>query len=313
MEKGLIFDFHRGTVHDGPGMRTTVFFKGCPLQCEWCHNPESIKPNEELQYDKNKCIWCLVCIDTCKKEALESTESGIKINRSKCNRCFLCVKKCPSKALNKVGSYWDTEELVNEALKDQMFFKDFSGGITVSGGEPILQHAFLYDFLVALKEKNIDIALDTSGFGRREIFEKIYPLVDTFLYDIKFIDEKEHIKFTGVSNKTIISNLKYIANNIRKDRCKKIWIRTPLIPSATATHKNIDEIGTFIEKELLDVIDRWELCAFNNVCKEKYIKMNKKWKYEQTTLLTEKEVSSLKSIAEKYARDLVIVSGLTKQ
>lgn len=313
MDRGLVFDFHRGTTHDGPGMRTTVFFKGCTLHCEWCHNPESINPERELQWDVKKCIGCGMCVDNCHQKAISNQNGRITVNSDLCRKCYQCADNCPAKALKTVGTYWTVETLVKEACKDKMFFGDFGGGITVSGGEPVLQHDFLQKFLEQLKKEEVNIAVDTSGFGKWEIYEKIYPYVDVFLYDIKFMDPQLHEKYTGVNNKLILDNLKMLADRVRKDESKKIWIRTPLIPEATATEKNVGEIGAFIKKELIDVIERWELCAFNNVCKEKYRKLNRKWKYEKTELMDEKTVGKLKEIAESYAGDLVTVSGLTKK
>ena len=169
------------------------------------------------------------------------------------------------------------------------------------------------EFLEALKRQGVDTALDTSGFGKKEIYEKIYPYVDTFLYDIKFMDEKLHREYTGVSNKVILDNLKFIAGKIRSRRDTRLWIRTPLIPGATATKENIEEIGRFVRKELADVIERWELCAFNHVCKEKYAKIGKEWDYDKTELMEEKEVQKLAEAAGKYADGYLAVSGLTKK
>ena len=313
MEKGLVFDIHRGTTHDGPGMRTTVFLKGCPLHCRWCQNPESISPVRELQWDAKKCIGCMSCVTRCAVNALAAQADGIRIDRTACRQCFTCADQCPTKAMGTVGEYWETARLVKEACKDDMFFDDFSGGVTVSGGEPVLQHRFLAEFLEALKRQGVDTALDTSGFGKKEIYEKIYPYVDTFLYDIKFMDEKLHREYTGVSNKVILDNLKFIAGKIRSRRDSRLWIRTPLIPGATATKENIEEIGRFVRKELADVIERWELCAFNHVCKEKYAKIGKEWDYDKTELMEEKEVQKLAEAAGKYADGYLAVSGLTKE
>lgn len=313
MEKGLVFDIHRGTTHDGPGMRTTVFLKGCPLRCRWCQNPESINPNRELQWDVKKCIGCRLCVNSCPAEALSAGEDGIKIDHKKCKLCFQCTEKCPSKAISPVGEYWDTDLLVKEACKDNMFFDAFSGGITVSGGEPLLQYKFLEGFLKELKMQGINTAVDTCGFGKREAYEKIYPYVDTFLYDIKFIDENDHLKYTGVSNRVILGNLKYIADRIRRQKDTKLWIRTPLIPQATATKKNLAEIGDFVQKELADVIERWELCAFNNICREKYTKIGRTWEYAKSELMTDDDIQGLVDVIGKNVRELLVISGLTKK
>ena len=205
----------------------------------------------------------------------------------------------------------DVEALVKEACKDRMFFESFDGGVTVSGGEPALQPDFLEEFLKALKAEGIHTALDTSGFAKREVYERVYPYVDTFLYDIKFRDETLHRQYTGVSNRRILDNLRFLADKIRRKKDRAIWIRTPLIPGATASEENIRQIGEWIQKEILDVIDRWELCAFNNVCRDKYRKLGKAWEYAETPLMTEKEVQKLADAARPYAGELLVVSGLT--
>lgn len=312
MKEGLVFDIHRGTTHDGPGMRTTVFFKGCPLHCTWCQNPESICAQRELMWDAGKCIGCMQCIKVCPVKALTADENGIKADRAACRKCFACVSGCPSKAMQAVGNSWEVSALVKEACKDRRFFDDFSGGVTVSGGEPLLQSEFLVDFLGKLKKEGVNTALDTCGYGRQEAIDKVYPLVDTFLYDIKFINEEMHWKHTGVSNKIILENLKFIADKIRRQKDSKLWIRTPLIPGATATEENIEEIGQFIKKELLDVMGRWELCAFNHVCKKKYIKMKKNWEYANCPLLDSITVRKIAETAKKYADGSVVVSGMTR-
>lgn len=313
MKKGLIFDFHRGTTHDGPGMRTTVFFKGCPLHCKWCQNPESIYPDRELQWDERKCIGCLNCIKCCDTGAVYRGTKGIEIDHSRCAKCYTCVSECPSTALNLIGNYWEVQELVREVCKDKMFFADFNGGVTVSGGEPVLQHEFLLAFLKALKAENVNVALDTSGFGKANVYEEIIPFVDVFLYDVKFINEELHRKYTGVGNRLILKNLVNIAEKIREKKDTRLWIRTPLIPGATATCENMEEIGTFIDKKLTDILERWELCAFNNVCREKYVKLQRKWDYRDTELMDEESVQNLADISRKYVGDRLVVSGLTRK
>lgn len=313
MKRGLVFDIHRGTTHDGPGMRTTVFFKGCPLHCSWCQNPESICPDRERMWDEKKCIGCMECIKACPVNALTQREGSIKADEEACHKCFVCASNCPSKAIQEVGKLWEIQSLVKEVCKDRMFFDCFSGGVSVSGGEPLLQGEFLRYFLEALKKEGINTALDTSGFGKQEVLDSVYPFVDTFLYDIKFMNTEMHRKYTGVSNQIILDNLKSVADKIRRQRDARLWIRTPLIPETTAAEKNISQIGEFIRTELADVTERWELCAFNHVCKEKYIKMGQHWEYAESALLDYGTVQKLEETAEKYAEGLVVVSGMTGQ
>lgn len=311
MKQGMVFDFHRGTTHDGPGMRTTVFMKGCPLHCEWCHNPESIERHQQLQWTEKKCIACRTCEITCKQHAISLTEDGVVIQKSKCNKCMECAEECPAKALEVVGKYWEADALAKEAMKDQDFFKEFDGGITVSGGEPMLQYEFLVPFLKILKEKEQHVALDTCGYASWKAYEEVYPYVDTFLYDIKLMDSEQHKKFTGVPNELILENLVKLANKVSQDPNKEIWIRTPLIPGATVSEENISKIGQFIKDNLMGAVTRWELCAFNNVCRDKYIKLNRQWKYKDEALMTESLVDSCLNIAKSYVGELAMTSGLT--
>lgn len=311
--RGLVFDFHRGTTHDGPGMRTTVFFKGCPLHCKWCHNPESISPNPELQWTKSKCIGCLTCEKICGQKAIIMNGQGIQIDLEKCTACYDCARNCPAKAIEKLGNLWDVEDLVKEVCKDDMFFEDFGGGITISGGEPLLQYPFLLEFVQRLKDNNQNIALDTSGMAKLKVLEQVFKYVDTFLYDIKLMDETKHKQFTGVSNKVILTNLKQLGRMIRKDPSKKLWIRTPLIPGATATEENLRQIGNFINQNIGDVVERWELCTFNNVCKDKYKKLHREWDYKAIPLMTEQEAKDLEAIAREYLEDKIVLSGLTRK
>lgn len=312
MEKGLVFDFHRGTTHDGPGMRTTVFFKGCPLHCKWCHNPESIFGKPELQWDEKKCIGCGTCVTSCPQQALVAGEDGIRILKERCQRCFQCANHCPAKAMKVTGEVWELPQLVREACKDQIFFEEFGGGVTASGGEPMAQSEFVGEFLKELKGRGIHTALDTSGFAAWEKYEKLYPYVDTFLYDIKLIDDQEHKQWTGVSNTLILNNLDLLAERMRKEGKRKLWIRTPLIPGATAQEDNIRGIGQWIRRHVLEVVERWELCAFNNVCREKYKKLGIEWSFAQEPLMTKEDVEALAAIGREWVGERLVVSGLTR-
>lgn len=313
METALVFDFHRGTTHDGPGMRTTVFFKGCPLHCQWCHNPESISPYRQLVWTGRKCIGCRTCVDTCPSQAITLTAEGVQIDRERCRSCFSCAKSCPSQALHVVGKEWNIPDLVREACKDKMFFEDFEGGVTVSGGEPTLQSDALLSFLEQLKAEGVETALDTSGFAKWTLYEKLFPFVDIFLYDIKLMDTDSHKRFTGVDNGLILENLLKLADKLRTNPGKRLWIRTPLIPEATATRENIELIGRYIGEHLLDVIERWEFCAFNNVCTTKYRELHQKWAFENVPLMEECETQKLASVAKAFVGEKVVVSGLTRK
>ena len=308
-----IFDIHRGTTHDGPGMRTAFFFKGCPLNCRWCHNPEGISFKPQIMWNARKCINCLTCTSACRQGAITNEKSGIIINSQKCTVCGTCTSACPSKAITMVGKEFTLDELMHEAVKDASFFDEFEGGITASGGEPTAQIHFLTEFFIALKKSGIHTALDTCGFTPQKSYEAILPYCDCILYDIKFYDDKLHKIFTDQDNRLILDNLLFIAKYIRESNKKiSLWIRTPLIPEATATVEDISQISEWIHLNIIDVMDRWELCAFNNLCKDKYHKINLEWQYEATGLMQEQWVSLLLETARKQiGLEKVFATGLT--
>lgn len=216
--KGLISGIKRMEIHDGDGLRTTVFFKGCPLKCVWCHNPESISSKKQTAFFKNKCIGCGIC----NNEHNEITAS-----------------KCPSEALVSYGTEYEPDELVDELLKDEHFFKNGHGGVTLSGGECLAQGDFAIEVAKLLFQKGISVYIDTCGFVKKEIFQEIIPYTDKFLYDIKAIDEDVHIKCTDKTNKVILSNLEYI--NLQN---VPVEIRIPYVPGYN--DRQIEKIGKFL-------------------------------------------------------------------
>lgn len=309
--KGNVFEIQRFSTEDGPGVRTTVFLKHCPLECVWCHNPESIPKKPLLEWLKHKCIGCKICIETCKQEALSFTEEGLQINREKCISCGECVEECPSTALHMFGKWWDLDDLFHEINKDRVYYAKSGGGVTVSGGEPTLQAEFTYKFLKKCKKNGINTALDTCGYASKTTYEKLLPFVDLVLLDIKEINPEKHKKFTGVSNEKILENAKWLANYIKENN-KGLWIRTPLIPNYTATEENIKGIGNFIVEELYNIPERWDLLSFNNLCNDKYIRLDLDWELKDVPLMREKIILNLYEIAKDTGVKNVQWSGLTK-
>ena len=238
----LVFDIRHFALDDGPGIRTTVFLKGCPLSCVWCHNPESLSPEEEIAFYPALCINCGDCEKVCTENAAQMNNSS-RIIREKCVACGVCAEKCPSTALKIVGKYYPVNELVEELMKDRIFYETSRGGITFSGGEPALHMDYLGKVMRRLKEYNIPIAIQTSGkFDIKEFREKLLPSIDLIFYDIKLFDSEKHREYTGVENEQILDNFVSLVN----DRNITIIPRIPLIPGITATEENLRQIADFI-------------------------------------------------------------------
>ncbi len=311
-EKGIVFEIQRFSTEDGCGIRTTVFFKQCPLKCVWCHNPESILKDPQLQWFKHKCIGCKTCIETCQQKALLLNEEGMHIDREKCISCGNCAEECPSGALNLIGKWWDLDDLFYEIEKDKVYYLKSKGGITVSGGEPTLQPEFILNFLKKCQKNGISTALDTCGYASRKIYEKLLPYVNLILLDIKIIDSNDHKEYTGVPNERILKNAIWISKYI-KEHGKKMWIRTPIIPKYTATEENIRGIGKFIVNELNNIPDRWDLLSFNNLCTAKYERLDLNWILKEEPLMAKERIEHLYEIAKKTSVKNVQWSGLTKK
>jgi len=238
---GIIFDIKKYAIHDGPGIRTTVFFKGCPLHCLWCHNPESISPEPELSYYQSRCTACYTCVDSCPENAISKAERTIIIDREKCTACGECVQICPSDALEIIGKKVSVNEVIKEIEKDIPFYDESGGGVTFSGGEPLMRADFLKTLLDKCTEMEIHTAVDTSGYVPFGTFEKIMNNVNLFLYDLKLIDNNKHKKYTGVSNSLILKNL----IKLDKRGCS-ITIRIPLIPGINDSDGDIKDFIEFI-------------------------------------------------------------------
>lgn len=261
----LILDLKGNSLDDGPGIRTVVFFKGCPLSCVWCHNPESKKATPEISFAKSECVGCNTCIDLCPENALDK-KNPYFIDRDRCTLCAACTENCPSGALSMVGKAMDIKDIVSVAAKDKPFYKNSGGGVTLSGGEPTLYIDFLSDLLKKLKEDGIHTLIETCGLFEFESFEKkVLPYVDTIYYDIKILDPEIHQQFCGVKNDRILQNFSKL-NLLSAETNFELLARTPLIPDITATEKNLTGITDFLKAQ---GVLQTRLLAYNPLWHEK--------------------------------------------
>ena len=258
---GNIFEIKRFAVHDGDGIRTTVFFKGCPLRCVWCHNPEGLSAKGQLAYYAHKCIGCMECASVCEHGAHQLLDGAHILDRTLCQNCGKCADVCLGEALTFYGRTVSVDELLPTLLADREFYENSGGGVTLSGGECLLQANFCADLLSRLKAEGIHTAVDTCGYVPRETLDKVAPFTDIFLYDLKAFDEDVHIRLTGRSNDIILDNLLYL-----ETLGKKVEIRIPYVPRANSDQ--MDKIAHFIAS--LHNITAVRVLAYHNFALSKY-------------------------------------------
>ncbi|MBN1381202.1 MAG: glycyl-radical enzyme activating protein [Deltaproteobacteria bacterium] len=305
--KGMVFNIQLHSTEDGPGIRTSIFMKGCSMHCPWCHNPESIKQVPQLIWYEQRCIGSAECLKACPKQALKLTPEGLAINRTLCNACGDCVAACPAGALEVIGQMYTVDDLVAKALQDRVFYEKSGGGVTLSGGEPSMQADFCAALMKKLKAEGIHIALDTCGGMSWTKLGRLVDLADLVLYDLKLMDSSNHQKLTGIPLELVLENSRRIAQ-----AGKPIWVRTPIIPGINNTEENIRQTALFI-KQNLPTAERYDLLAFNKTCTSKYERLGHDWRFEKEDLIRQATMEKLAETAREEGLTNVHWSGLTKE
>ena len=263
LTSGIVFNISRYAIHDGPGIRTTVFLQGCPLSCWWCQNPESMAREPHLSLREGRCIGCRMCVEACPRNAISMTDDGPATDASLCQKCFECADICPADAREVVGRSMTVAEVMEEVRKDTAFYDESGGGVTFSGGEPLMQPAFLMELLEACGRLDIHRTVDTCGYAGRSILLQAAEKTDLFLYDLKHMDPEIHEKYTGVSNEPILENLRALSC-----RDVAVRIRFPLIPGVNDDWKNVERLGAFLQG--LHRVFCVDILPYHDVARSKY-------------------------------------------
>ena len=299
--KGIIFDIQRYALHDGSGIRTLVFLKGCPLKCGWCSNPESQFLLPELGFFSDSCIGCHKCITACEYNAIEVQEGKMLTDREKCQDCYhskeavKCASVCPSEAREKIGKYYSVDEVMEVINKDQKLYKQTDGGVTLSGGEPTEQPKFALNLLKQLKENWIDAAMETCGYCQWEIIESFLPYLDTIFYDFKIFSRALHEKFTGAGNDLIKENLQKIGF-VKNKYDLNIIVRVPVIPNINDQPDNIEKTSKFVSEAGIRQI---EFLKYHKLGRGKYASVGKEYQYPDLEPPVDEDIKRCDQIARK--------------
>jgi pyruvate formate lyase activating enzyme len=294
MSTGLVFDIKRYSINDGPGIRTTVFLKGCPLQCRWCHNPEGQSFTPEVMVRAARCLKdCSECLAVCPEDALSKSGAMLALDRVRCTACGECAEICPTQAIEIVGHRLTPAELVQEIEKDRVFHEESDGGVTFSGGEPLSQPDFLDEVLDLCRKKEIHTAVDTCGLAVPEVLERIAAQTDLILFDLKTMDEQKHISFTGQSNRLILENLKKLAA-----MGQKTIVRIPIVPGINDDPENIRRTAGFLRT--LEGISEISLLPYHKMGRDKSKGIEKTGLCPEYETPTEESLERIQADLESY-------------
>jgi len=295
----MIFNLQRYSLHDGPGIRTTVFLKGCPLRCRWCHNPESQDPRRELLLYPERCIGCGACLAHCPHGAVREVEKRLLTDRSRCRACGSCVPSCAAGARALTGREVTPDTVLAEIEKDLVFYDTSGGGVTFSGGEPLAQPHFLEEMLTRCRERGIHTAVDTCGFASRETIGAVARYTDLFLYDLKLMDEGRHREHTGVSNRPVLENLAFLA-----DHHLRVIVRFPLVAGVNDDEANVHATGRFVAS--LPEIRRVSILPYHHTARAKYERLGRPYRPGTDGPPSDAVVMRTRAILEEYGLGVTI-------
>jgi pyruvate formate lyase activating enzyme len=297
--KRLVLNIQKMTIHNGPGMRTLILFKGCPLHCLWCSTPESQKTEPEIAVYPGKCIHCDQCSSVCSLRAINLNGNTLRIDRSRCNNCGKCAQVCYAEALRLMGQPMTVAELLEEVRKESFMYRISGGGVTISGGEPLLDFKFNQELLPALKDEGINIGIDTCGYAPWRHIEPVLPYVDFFLWDIKIMDPVAHQKLTGVSNRLILNNARRVS-----EKNIAIYIRVPMVPGYNDSEENLRAICIFARG--LSSVVQLDLLPLHHLGKSRYESVNRPYPLADTSLVPDSVLLNMKNIVESYGLNCTI-------
>ena len=298
-DEGMVFSVQRFSLQDGPGIRTTVFLKGCPLHCRWCSNPESQNPHPEIMFRNQSCRDHRACLEACEAGALSLEDGALHLDRAACTQCMDCVKACPNSAFEISGKRMSVEEVVDEACRDELFYTNSGGGVTLSGGEPLAQPEFAHRLLARCKENALHTALDTCGFAPWETLVRLLEHTDLVLYDLKHLDPARHLEGTQVDNALILENLGRTIDSAKS----RVWIRIPVVPGYNDSEEHFRRLAAFISSK---PVEKVSLLGYHEWGRSKHVALGRKYPLAQTPSLPKERLEPLEQILTTAGIDVSI-------